>query len=710
MKGEFLLGEVELFKQLKNNEIAAQKKWVNQYKREIAQFAFEYGVTTKDASEVVVRTFRQLFHQLPTIDHEGNLQSEMYKIVIQLVEKYKLSTIDEFTFPEDQLLHNEIIQLPHLEKLALICTSFTTLKTEEIEYLLNLSSDEIIVKKSEALSKITNHQIEKRLELLQKSYERIRFQIHEEAIFQQEEIEEVAFESSAVKSSKRNLYLLIAGVVMLIGMTFYSVFNSESFQQNRFENSLEKKRETYEQQRMEVLNELGLTEENIQSFGSYGLFDQQYLGGEEMRQFDRFISGIERDIEREKTVDRKKIEEEFDQLIQALQTPSDLVATLFKAPLKEDFVASEKFLEEYIKKYYMINAYYGEFISSHPEIRERLFNDEGEYLNLSTVMKEMEEIPEKVEEVIQKMSRQNIYILGYSNETDEEREVFLQQLRDALHPDVEGYITMLGLANSGYFYWTLGDELIEPHHLKEMEATLLKTNLHYENKQLLEIQYMIALTQVLGKGAPDLYDANGFVQEAYRKKWREIAGEEETPIARAIFEKVIQEFEETNWRMSKTQIYIEDNMIWDLLSNAKAENIISVDWDQRQNTDYQSVSLPNRGYDYLIDEVYDKIKQDRTVLEAHQPIVIVSSYMRALDREDREMIAILSTDDIDQERIDKHIKRWKDKKLSENKIQYLTFSRFEESANFSGADVYGSFELVREDGEWFVESYQLDHH
>lgn len=704
------MGEDELFKRLKNNEIAAQKIWFHEYEREIAQFAFQYGLTTTNASEVVVRTFRQLFKQLPLIESEQDLQSELYKNAIRLVEKYERSTIDEFTFPEDQLLHNEIIQLSHLEKVALIFTTFTSLKTDEIVHLLNLSVDEVYEKKSEALSKITGHQIEKRLELLEKSYKRMRFQIHEEAIFQPEEIEEVAFEAPPFKSSKRNLYMLLAGVVALIGLTFYSVFNSEAFQQTRFEKSIDQKKEIYELKRTEVLNELGLTEQEIEPFGNYGFFERPYLSEQEKQRFDRFIMGIEKDIEREKEIDRKALEEEYTQFIEDLQTPSELAASLLKQPLTDDLEASEKFLEDYIQKYTIINTFYSEYLSNQSEIQREMFNEEDEYVSLATVINGMDELPENVGTMIDKMAEQNMYFIDFSKEADDNRENFFKEVKEALHPDVGGYITMLATTNTGEFFWVTEDKPVDFDYVKEIEETLMKTELSYETKQLLEYRYMGAILQLIGRGMDDVYDANGFVQEEYREKWRHFINEDDSSITSVILGKVFQEFEETDWRISETQIYLDENKIWDLLNLTGGDGLDSFDWVNVVNTDFQSISLPNRGYQYLLDEVYPKIKEGRKVLKEYHPIIIVSAYIRALDKEDRDILTILSANSLERAELEKHIERWKEKKFNEEKLRYLYLHRSDNQANFSGDEVYGSFQLVMEDGDWVIQAYQFDEH
>lgn len=704
------MGEDELFKRLKNSEITAQKIWLHEYEREIAQFAFQYGLTTTDASEVVVRTFQQLFKQLPTIESEQDLQSEMYKIAIRLVAKYERSTIDEFTFPEDQLLHNELIQLPHLEKVAFIFTTFTSLKTEEIAHVLNLSVDEVYEKKSEALLKITGHQIEKRLELLAKSYKRMRFQIHEEAVFQLENIEEMVFESASFKSSKRNLYILLTGIVVLIGLIFYSVFNSEAFQQTRFEKSIEKKKETYEQRRTEVLNELGLTEQEIERFGNSIFFERPYLSEQEKQRFDRFIMGIEKDIEREKEIDRTALEEEYTQFIEELQTPSELAASLLNQPLTDDLEASEKFLEDYIQKYTIINTFYSEYLSNQSEIQREMFNGEDEYVSLATVINGMDELPENVGTMIDKMAEQNMYFIDFSKEADDNRENFFKELKEALHPDVGGYITMLATTNIGEFFWVTEDKPVDFDYVKEIEETLLKTDLSYETKQLLEYRYMGAILQLIGRGMDDVYDANGFVQEEYREKWQQFINEDDSSITSVILGKVFQEFEETDWRISETQIYLDENRIWDLLNFTGRDGLDSFDWVNVENTDFQSISLPNRGYQYLLDEVYPKIKEGRKVLKEYHPIIVVSAYIRALDKEDRDILTILSANNLEWAELEKHIARWKEKDFNEEKLRYLYLHRSDNQANFSGDEVYGSFQLVMEDGDWVIQAYQFDEH
>lgn len=704
------MGEDELFLRFKNNEIEAQKIYFHKYGKEIAHFIFRCGLTTTDTSEAAVRTFRQLLQQLPTIESEQFLQKKLYKMAIQQMEMYELSTIDEFTFPEDQLLHNEIIELPHLEKITFIFMMYSDLKVEAIASILSLSTDEVLLKKSAALSKLTGTQIEKRLELLGKSYKRMRFPINEEAIFQLEDKEEVV-EVPSFKSSKRNLYLFLTGVLMLIGLICYSVLTSESFQQTRFEKSLEKKKETYEQRRAEVLNNLGLTEEEIESYGFYGFFDRSYLSKEEKQRFDRFIKGIERDLERENEIDRKALEEEYSEFIEGLQTPSELAVDLLKKPLTDDLEASEKFLEDYIQKYTMVNNYYASSINNEQEIMQNMFVTEYEYRSLATVINELDELPKNVKVKIDKMAGQNMYFIDLSEEADRKRESFFQEVKEALHPDVGGYITMLSTTNPGEFFWGEVDEPIGFDYIKEIEATLMKTNMSEETRQFLEYRFITAISELLGNAADDIYDANGLVREEYRNKWQSFIDADETPITNVILKKVIQEFKETGWRISETQIYLDTNQIWEVLNFAlRGNNLASFEWLNIEDADYQSVSLPNRGYQYILDEVYPKIEEDRKFLNGHPRMIVISAYIRALDQEDMDVLTILSADNLDYAELEKHMEQWKEQDFNEQMMRQISVYGEENQAQFSGEQVNGSFYLIMEDGNWVIQSYQFESH
>lgn len=695
--------EDELLNRLKANDVEAQKKWLHQYKQKIAQFAFIYGLTTRDAEEVAVRTFRKLFAQLPTIESERDLQKVMYQTAIQFIEKYELSTINEFLFPEDHDLHSEMTRLSHLEKLILIFTTFTTLVNEEIALILNLTVDEVATKQSVAKSHLSGPQIEKRLQLLGKSYQRLNFHVNEEEIFQVEEIE---FEAPPFKSSKRNIYLLITGMLMLMGLVFYSIWHSESFQQARFEKSIEKKRETYSEKRQEVFAELGVSEKEVEEIGMYTMFNQQYLSNEESQNFERFMTRIERDIEREKPIDQQEIEEEYTIFIESLRTPRELVEDLFKKPLTDDFEASEKFLEEFLLKYYAANALYSEMIREHQEVLEAQIKPDGSYGNLGEVILQMDQLPEKVEQTIDNMAKQNMYFIGYSAKSDEERAAFLENLRGALHPDVGGYLTMLKMVDSGDLFWSMLDVLANPDEIKEMEATLLKSKMAYESKQLLEYRYIVSILVLLGQQSVEIYDDHGFIQQEYRDKWRELTKED--GVAQSIFKKVIGEFEENDWRMSKTQIYLSENKIWELLNSATSGNLEAFDWGDIQKVDFQSVTFPNPGYVYLLDEVYPKIKQDSAILAEHHPIITISAYMRALEQADLKLLTILSTEQVQQPELETQIQQWQDKKLSEAKIEYVYFDRLTGQSNFTLNDHYGSLKLVERDGRWRVVSYKLD--
>ena len=636
------MGEDELFQQIKNGRQEAMRQWIALYGQDVAKWAFQYGHTVEDASDLTIQTFRQLFKDTAMIEHEYALWRQMVQIAIQKLTDYEQSTINEFIFEEDERLHKELMQFSHIEKLVLIFTVFSDEYREKVKDVLHLSEEEIQRKQTEAMEKIEGVQIEKRLQLLRKSYQRMRFQLNADAVFSADQVEKADVEQVTFKSSKRNLIMLFVGIVMLISLTLFSVLNSEAFKAKRFEQSIEQQKEAYTEKRTATIDQLGLSEEQVQYFGLVGLFDNQYLSKEQEAKFDRFIEGIEQDIEQENPLNKKEVNKRFSEFMEQLKTPHELAMAVIKNPLTDNFDASERFLEQYIQRYYALNAIYVEVISEQPEIQKEMFKNEDEFTPLNVVLEDQDSLPKEVEQILQKMAEQNMYFDLQVDQTNTDGKAFFKQLRNALHPDVGGYITMLEFSDLDS-YWLSMNETTDPFsHISEFEETLLLTTMKEEIKQLLEVRYVNDFMGILGKENPNLYSEKGVISQKHQKEWREFIKSEPDRIVTQVLKKVIQEFEETNWQVSKTQIYFNWSQVRTLVSGAKLVGMEDFDWETIQNTEFDNIHLPNKGYDYLVDEAFQQLKEGQPTTKIDDPLMITSVFLRALNLGDTAFLQQLS--------------------------------------------------------------------
>ena len=126
-KGVFAVEGLEVIQQMKKGDFQAYETWLEMYAKNIARFAFQYGCTVEESSEVVTQTFRILFKKLEGIANEPQLIFLMYQIANEKLVDVELSETENLQFEEDKLLHNKIIKLETGLKLCLILSKFHAL-------------------------------------------------------------------------------------------------------------------------------------------------------------------------------------------------------------------------------------------------------------------------------------------------------------------------------------------------------------------------------------------------------------------------------------------------------------------------------------------------------------------------------------------------------------------------------------------------------
>ena len=126
-------------------------------------------------------------------------------------------------FEEDQQLHEKIINLNDEHKVTLLLSYFHGMTEKEIEFITGLPDNNVLNLIAESRQKLNRNQqqIEKQLQFLAKSYERLRFSFTYENVFVEKKVESDPIQKP--KSSKKVLLSWIAGVVTLVTLITVSV-------------------------------------------------------------------------------------------------------------------------------------------------------------------------------------------------------------------------------------------------------------------------------------------------------------------------------------------------------------------------------------------------------------------------------------------------------------------------------------------------------
>ena len=434
---------IELFNQLKTGDQEVFIKWMGSHSKKIEQFVVQYGCSSNQVQQVTEATFRELYNQLTELEDENQLRLSMYKIALKLIRNMELPNDKENVLPfeEDQQLHEKIINLNDENKVTLLLSYFHGMTEKEIEFITGLPYNNVLNLIAESRQKLNQNQqqIEKQLQFLAKSYERLRFSFTYENIFVEKKVESDPIQKP--KSSKKVLLSWIAGVVTLVTLITVSVVTGEEYQRSSAEKYVERIKVSFEKEVENKFNELGfpeVTDQNDHNF--YGQFSEAPRSN-----FDEMIRRYERVLSSNEKIDKKNIKKEYVEILDQLQLPSEMAKQLIKNPLTNDKEKSEEFISLYLDKLYSIENSFHSIYYNHHEIIEAAIVKGT--IDIEKFMGNMDRYPEEFQKILIGMEKQNYYPVSIPDMApfypQYQSNELSGKIRKALHEDVGGYITML---------------------------------------------------------------------------------------------------------------------------------------------------------------------------------------------------------------------------------------------------------------------------
>ena len=694
-KGVFAVEGLEVIQQMKKGDFQAYETWLEMYAKNIAQFAFQYGCTVDESSEVVTQTFRILFKKLEGIANEPQLICLMYQIASEKLVDVELSETENLQFEEDKLLHNKIIKLETGLKLCLILSKFHALSELEIASITGETQGVVQQNILEAKAQLGEVQVEKQLSFLDKSYNRLKFQIDNAQILQTFQMNDEIVHKKKVKLPRRTFIPLFAGGIILIALVLFSVVNSPEYKKNSAVKYIEKLKQTYEEELENTYIELGFEEESFNEIGEH--LGSSYLGTQERLKFEMLIKRIERVLEEQGTINKKKIEVEFEELITDLETPAQMAESIFEEPLSTDLKASEEFIQKYLAKYLIINQHY-----------HMLVYDQAAVIG-DIDFEQIENYREEFQPLLRAMEKQNIYLdteshPGYLIPQYKKGE-FSDQLRASIHEDLSGYIAMQE------FLYQLPSSDDELDRLFEMEKSLFATSEGSEAYDMLAHTYTQLLSGIIkGREDDEVFDSDGKINQKLRSKWKEIALTEGDSPSALIMQKIIAEMEENEWEVSEMYVFLDWTDIEQALSLAKKDDLASYHLVEKvyDENNYQWIQpSPKQAFEKLVALTYERYIEDYDVkvLEASNPITIFGMFYYANEKKDPKTMWYLQSRIFAPESLEAYVSNWQPEVLSLKDMDFLHFDPYEQLITYSNGDEYhDNIKMIYEVDRWVVAS------
>lgn len=520
-----VLGGTEL-----KEDIVLFEEWMDLYAHQIERFAFQNGCSSEQATQLTVEIFREIYNGEKKMD-EGKLS--IYKIALdKLAHTQQIDSEKETILPfeEDQQLHKKINKLEEKAKVSLILSQFHNMSEAEIATILEISEEAVREAIRQAIQQliieIANSHLDKRLEFLQKSYERISSSFRKDQVFATptEEIRERDIKKQPI--SKKVLISWVVGILTLAALVIVPVFTDEEHQKIATEKYIEQLKASFEEEIESRYAQLGLKESTEEDQQNYYYFTA--YGKQAREDFETMLQEVEENGE----TNKKTINNEYAAIISSMELPAEMVEQLVKNPLTDDKDKSTEFISKYVKQVFDIQQSYVASIYEHQQLIEEAL-DEGLF-QIEKFLEKKETYPEELQNALNSMEKQNLYIDSVSEWAalvpSFARNELSSKIKASIHEDLAGYIALL--ESSTYISQprlvSAYEEAVD--NLLEIERTLLadvEVELPYQSLR----DYYSTLFYVLidDSKADRIFGSDGKIKrrdkvcmEENRYRWREV--------------------------------------------------------------------------------------------------------------------------------------------------------------------------------------------
>lgn len=629
--GGLQVDENEQILNIMDGDLQALEIWIHLHSKRIVRFAYQYGLPIEFAIEIASRTFDEFQKEIGSINDGKQLLPELFKMIIIKVEA--LQTINKeqesfFLFAEDAELHEDIGKLNVNVRIPLILSKFHDFTFEEIALILNNTENEVSARIDQAEQSLQINHFDKRLELLNKSYNRLPVQFKEERITESKTVSKIEKKTS---KSIRWAVILSTLLVGILITSFFTMNKAETIKTSDSEYALEytKLRDTYKEALM-------LPNERFDKLVFIQSADMQ------MKTF----------LEEEKNDSLEVGETEFKFILNELKIPSQMLKDFpIGYSLMNDEDMSIEFLSAYHKKSKDIISIYSEMLWDY-RLDVESFETGGFGNKAEQMIKFSDELPEELKNIVATMHDHSITLIEDKTTGKIEPQLMFtemyQEIIFSLHNNVYGYA--LFIVNEPYVF----EEMMKLsyaesfYHLLTMQDTLEKVK---EDDYLYPAMYAeyVELFYKFVKGSKDLnvFDERGIVKNEFKQTWQRYSEMYGAHPTNYLFSPIVEEMEASEWKASKSWDEFDRSKIEIALKLSRSEELEEIMYGKRPLIDDDSVVLTNDSFAKEVKQLYNAFKSshDIHVFKDKSPIYTVGVYDYANELNDPETMYHLVYDD-----------------------------------------------------------------
>ena len=690
-----------LFEKAKAGDRQAFIDWFQPYQECISRFAYQAGIPKDDVGRFKLEVIKEISSTLETVDGnnpENNLLETAVRVLKkELPESLNIQNDASIKFEEDLETHGAIQKLPLSERLAFLLVQFHNKNSEEAGAILEQpaafvedSIENAVLNIRKNLASPSEDDVQKRLELLGKSYHRIQFPDEKDILVEEMIAAEPDDEMEPGNKApvNRRTFAILAGASLFLSAVIGASFLFNDQPADTQQTAAEEENPTtvtkqmvknweaeYEEIRASAPERLGLSSETFEQL--------EYVRKADALE-DRTFS---RQNVKQLQDDPERMQEQVDILMLSIETPKGMLDSVENYSLMSS--ETSKFLWIYTEKTDQLMTITDGLLQKYSEeLSDAEVNGE---LSAEKLSYSRGDYPEEIEKLTKALSE---YTFQYIVHPNEKR---FRTIRDVnkffeIHPfnaDMQSTYYVDILRNAPFsdetgLLWPV-EQL--PYSLSTMADFLSEPTVDPGLQGKVEPIFIRTFHSIVkGDGHSDVFDSNGVVQEEFQLAWESMLQLNSNPITFLILP-ILEEFEASGWKESAHfDQFAYQEILYAVDLESKGELV-----EKLPNGDVaiESETLQMEGYDYNdIQPLYKEFSANHNleILSGVQPMDIVKLYHYANKVEDIETMWHLTADDELKPSLEEYTRTWKKRPEITGEFRHIEI--YKENMHRQGRKIY----------------------
>lgn len=620
------LEEINLIQNAKRDDFAGLVEWIGPHLEEVERFSFQYGLTLDKAYDVTLDTYITFRKELESFDEGTPLIPELYRIALKKLSQYHspMTVLDDiFPFREDAELHSKIIGLNEKYRIPFILTLFHELDNEQIAWITDSSTIEVKKNIQSAKKLIDEGNLDKHLELLGKSYNRLPIQFKVAQI-----LGTVSQQKRSKPFKKKPVLWTIVGVLVLtvsiVAMQIVWASKGEQSANGAFFIELEENYKMERDLRQKMLS----------------IEDGRFNGLPFIKAADERMDELANSQAIESQSQRDDMTAEVEEIINGLKLPAEMIGDVVSEPLNEDEKASVAYLSLYREKVNDMIIVYNGIVWDHRESIETILQDSQ---SVDLMMLTSSDFPQELQNIVDTMQDQSIKLCEnkntgeitacYYNSDSHQRMEYLLNYNTAGYVNMMTYEYYMNNKNLAYGPGWIAEEL------QRIEHTVVNAKKETDLYPLLESYYTNLFYEVVkGSQIVQAFEDEGLVPENYQQAWKMLVGYDEANLLSYLAGPIIKEMEASDWKSSESWEQFNREKIAETLKLARGGELAVLMFGKEPKVKSKIIELPDDQYAKKIMELYSEFikSYDKNVFKGLSPVFVVGVFDYANEMEDPE--------------------------------------------------------------------------